>query len=111
VTRAARALYTLVPAGRWRNRGKLAAAAILATVSTAGLYLAVDHPTDQLTALILGWSLAVIVFRLGAGTAVMVTTAIAARRRGRAMGGELPGPGSGGHRAQATRTRTAARRV
>jgi tRNA A-37 threonylcarbamoyl transferase component Bud32/membrane-associated phospholipid phosphatase len=58
------ALYTLVPAGRWRNRGKLAAAAILAAACAARLYLAVDHPTDQLTALILGWSLAVVVFRL-----------------------------------------------
>jgi tRNA A-37 threonylcarbamoyl transferase component Bud32/membrane-associated phospholipid phosphatase len=58
------ALYTLVPAGPWRNRGKLAAAALLAAVCVARLYLAVDHPTDQLTALILGWSLAVIAFRL-----------------------------------------------
>ena len=58
------ALYTLVPAGRWRNRGKLAAAAILAAACAARLYLAVDHPTDQLTALILGWSLAVVAFRL-----------------------------------------------
>jgi tRNA A-37 threonylcarbamoyl transferase component Bud32/membrane-associated phospholipid phosphatase len=58
------ALYTLVPAGRWRNRGKLAAAAILAAACAARLYLAVDHPTDQLAALILGWSLAVVAFRL-----------------------------------------------
>ena len=58
------ALYTLVPAGRGRNRGKLAAAAILAAACAARLYLAVDHPTDQLTALILGWSLAVVAFRL-----------------------------------------------
>jgi tRNA A-37 threonylcarbamoyl transferase component Bud32/membrane-associated phospholipid phosphatase len=58
------ALYTLVPAGRWRNRGKLAAAVTLGAVCAARLYLAVDHPTDQLTALILGWSLAVVAFRL-----------------------------------------------
>jgi len=56
------ALYTLVPAGRWRNRGKWVAAAILGIVCTARLYLAVDHPTDLLTALILGWPLAVVVF-------------------------------------------------
>ena len=47
-------LYTLVPAGRWRNRGKWAAAIIVAALCAARLYLAVDHPTDQLTALIIG---------------------------------------------------------
>jgi tRNA A-37 threonylcarbamoyl transferase component Bud32/membrane-associated phospholipid phosphatase len=57
-------LYTLVPAGRWRNRGKWAAAVILGAVCAARLYLAVDYPTDQVTALIVGWSLPVVVFRL-----------------------------------------------
>jgi len=57
-------LYTLVPAGRWRNRGKWAAAAILAAFCAARLYLAVDHPTDQVTALIIGWPLAVVAFWL-----------------------------------------------
>ncbi len=58
------ALYTLVPAGRWRNRGKRVAAIIIAAFCAARLYLAVDHPTDQLTALIIGWPLAVAAFRL-----------------------------------------------
>ncbi len=58
------AIYTLVPAGRWRNRAKWAAAVILGLVCAARLYLAVDHPTDQVTALILGWALPVVVFRL-----------------------------------------------
>jgi tRNA A-37 threonylcarbamoyl transferase component Bud32 len=57
-------LYTLVPAGRRRNRGKWAAAAILAAFCAARLYLAVDHPTDQVTALIIGWPLAVVAFWL-----------------------------------------------
>jgi tRNA A-37 threonylcarbamoyl transferase component Bud32/membrane-associated phospholipid phosphatase len=57
-------LYTLVPAGRWRNRGKWAAAAILAAFCAARLYLAVDHPTDQVTALIISWPLAVVAFWL-----------------------------------------------
>ena len=57
-------LYTLVPAGRWRNRAKWVAAVILGIVCAARLYLAVDHPTDQVTALIAGWSLAVVAFRL-----------------------------------------------
>ena len=57
-------LYTLVPAGRWRNRGKWAAGIILAALCAARLYLAVDHPTDQLTAVIIGWPLAVVAFWL-----------------------------------------------
>ena len=57
-------LYTLVPAGRWRNRGKWAAAIILAALCTARLYLAVDHPTDQVTALIIAWPLVVVAFWL-----------------------------------------------
>ena len=58
------ALYTLVPAGRWRNRAKWAAAAVLGIVCLSRLYLAVDHPSDQVTALILGWPLAVVLFWL-----------------------------------------------
>jgi tRNA A-37 threonylcarbamoyl transferase component Bud32/membrane-associated phospholipid phosphatase len=57
-------LYTLVPAGRRRNQGKWVAAFIAAALCTARLYLAVDHPTDQLTALIVGWPLAVVAFWL-----------------------------------------------
>jgi tRNA A-37 threonylcarbamoyl transferase component Bud32/membrane-associated phospholipid phosphatase len=57
-------LYTLVPAGRWRNRGKWAAAIIIAAFCAARLYLAVDHPTDQVTAVIIGWPLAVLAFWL-----------------------------------------------
>ena len=57
-------LYTLVPTGRWRNRGKWAVAIILAALCAARLYLAVDHPTDQVTALIIGWPLAVVAFWL-----------------------------------------------
>jgi len=57
-------LYTLVPAGRWRNLGKWAAAIVLAALCAARLYLAVDHPTDQVTALIVAWPLAVVGFWL-----------------------------------------------
>ena len=57
-------LYMLMPAGRWRNRGEWAAGIILAAVCAARLYLAVEHPTDQLTALIIGWPLAVVAFWL-----------------------------------------------
>ena len=58
------AVYALVPEGRWRTRGKLAAAAVLGVVCAARLYLAVDHPTDLVAALILGWVLTVVAFRL-----------------------------------------------
>jgi tRNA A-37 threonylcarbamoyl transferase component Bud32/membrane-associated phospholipid phosphatase len=81
------ALYTLVPAGRWRNRGKLAAAAILAAACAARLYLAVDHPTDQLTALILGWSLAVVAFRLAVPNDVFPVSYRGGRRAHLDIGG------------------------
>jgi tRNA A-37 threonylcarbamoyl transferase component Bud32/membrane-associated phospholipid phosphatase len=58
------ALYTLVPAGRRRNQGKWVAGLIAAALCIARLYLAVDHPTDQLTALIVAWPLAVVAFWL-----------------------------------------------
>jgi tRNA A-37 threonylcarbamoyl transferase component Bud32/membrane-associated phospholipid phosphatase len=57
-------LYTLIPAGRRRNQGKWVAALIAAALCAARLYLAVDHPTDQLTALIVAWPLAVVAFWL-----------------------------------------------
>jgi tRNA A-37 threonylcarbamoyl transferase component Bud32/membrane-associated phospholipid phosphatase len=57
-------LYMLVPAGLWRNRGKWVAAIVLAALCTARLYLAVDHPTDQVTALIIAWPLVVVAFWL-----------------------------------------------
>jgi tRNA A-37 threonylcarbamoyl transferase component Bud32/membrane-associated phospholipid phosphatase len=58
------AVYTLVPAGLWRRRAKYAAWTALVLLVAARLYLAVDHPTDVAAALILGWPVAVIVFRL-----------------------------------------------
>jgi tRNA A-37 threonylcarbamoyl transferase component Bud32/membrane-associated phospholipid phosphatase len=81
------ALYTLVPAGRWRNRGKLAAAAILAFVCAARLYLAVEYPTDQLTALILGWSLAIVAFRLAVPNDVFPVSYRGGRRAHLDIGG------------------------
>jgi tRNA A-37 threonylcarbamoyl transferase component Bud32/membrane-associated phospholipid phosphatase len=74
-------LYTLVPAGDWRNRGKLAAAVVLGAVCAARLYLAVDHPTDQVTALIVGWAMAVAAFRLAVPADVFP---VSYRRRHRA---------------------------
>jgi tRNA A-37 threonylcarbamoyl transferase component Bud32 len=57
-------LYTLVPAGQPRNRAKLAAVCMLGAVCAARLYLAVDNPSDQVTALAAGWALPLVAFRL-----------------------------------------------
>jgi membrane-associated phospholipid phosphatase len=48
------ALYTLVPAGRWRRRGGWAAAAIVAVIGLSRMRLGVDAPTDVLLGAILG---------------------------------------------------------
>jgi tRNA A-37 threonylcarbamoyl transferase component Bud32/membrane-associated phospholipid phosphatase len=58
------ALSTLVPAGRLRTRAAWAAAALVAVVCLARLYLAVDHPSDVLAALVLGGLLPLAAFRL-----------------------------------------------
>jgi membrane-associated phospholipid phosphatase len=42
------ALYTLVPAGRWRRRGGWAAAVIVAVIGQSRMRLGVDAPTDVL---------------------------------------------------------------
>jgi tRNA A-37 threonylcarbamoyl transferase component Bud32 len=57
-------LYTTVPRGRWRNRGKWLAGVAVAGLCAARLMLSVDHPSDQLAALGLGWALPVVAFRL-----------------------------------------------
>ena len=56
--------YTLLPAGAWRRRGRWAAGGVLGLLATAQLYLAVDHPSDVFAALVIGWSLPVVAFRL-----------------------------------------------
>ena len=56
--------YTVLPAGAWRRRGRWAAGAVLGLLATAQLYLAADHPSDVFSALVIGWSLPVVAFRL-----------------------------------------------
>ena len=49
-------ICTLLPAGAWRRRGAVVAAVVVGLLCLARLYLGVDHPTDQLAALGLGWA-------------------------------------------------------
>ncbi len=58
------ALYTLVPAGRWRRRGGWAAAAIVAVIGLSRMRLGVDAPTDVLLGAILGVSVPLLGMRL-----------------------------------------------
>lgn len=59
------ALYTLVPRGRWWRRAAATAAVLIALVCAARLYLAVDHPTDQIAALFVGGALPILAYQIG----------------------------------------------
>ena len=58
------ALYTLVPAGRWRRRGGWAAAAIVAVIALSRMRLGVDAPTDVLLGAVLGVTVPLLGLRL-----------------------------------------------
>ena len=55
--------YALVPAGRARTRAKWVAGALVLFLGLARLYLAVDHPTDIIVAVIVGVTIPLIAFR------------------------------------------------
>jgi tRNA A-37 threonylcarbamoyl transferase component Bud32 len=57
-------LYGLVPEGRWRQRGKWAAAALVSLVALAHLYLGVEAPTDVLVGVAVGVAIPLLGFRL-----------------------------------------------
>jgi membrane-associated phospholipid phosphatase/tRNA A-37 threonylcarbamoyl transferase component Bud32 len=57
-------LYTSLPAGRIRGRGKLVVGLVLAVVALSRLYLAQDGPTDVLTGVIIGVGVPLVAFRL-----------------------------------------------
>jgi tRNA A-37 threonylcarbamoyl transferase component Bud32 len=57
-------LYALVPQGRMRQAGKVVAAAIIAVVALARLYLAIDTPTGILVAVVIGVTIPLVAFRL-----------------------------------------------
>lgn len=79
--------YTVLPAGPWRRRGRWAAGALLGLLATAQLYLAVDHPTDVFSALVIGWSLPVVAFRLAVPDEVFPVTYRRGRRAHLDVGG------------------------
>jgi tRNA A-37 threonylcarbamoyl transferase component Bud32/membrane-associated phospholipid phosphatase len=58
------ALYTLVPAGRWRRRGSWAAAVIVAVIGLSRMRLGVDAPTDVLLGAVLGVTVPLLGLRL-----------------------------------------------
>jgi tRNA A-37 threonylcarbamoyl transferase component Bud32/membrane-associated phospholipid phosphatase len=58
------ALYTLVPAGRWRRRCGWAAAAIVVVIGLSRIRLGVDAPTDVLLGAVLGVTVPLLGLRL-----------------------------------------------
>ena len=57
-------VMTLVPGGRWRRRALAAAATLVLLLCFSRLYLGVDHPSDVLASLALGWALPLVAYRL-----------------------------------------------
>lgn len=57
-------LYTLLPHGEVRNKGKVAAGVLVFALSMARVYLGVDHPTDVLVAVVIGMAIPVVAFRM-----------------------------------------------
>jgi tRNA A-37 threonylcarbamoyl transferase component Bud32 len=57
-------LYTLVPVGRWRQRGKWVATALVTLFSLARVHLGVDAPTDALLGAVIGVAVSVAAYRL-----------------------------------------------
>jgi membrane-associated phospholipid phosphatase/tRNA A-37 threonylcarbamoyl transferase component Bud32 len=56
-------LYSLVPEGRWRNRGKWIASAVVALVGLSRVALGVDAPSDVLVGTVLGVTVPLLAFR------------------------------------------------
>jgi tRNA A-37 threonylcarbamoyl transferase component Bud32 len=87
-------LYTLVPEGRWRQRGKLLAAGAVALAGLGRVALGADAPTDALVGTAVGVAIPLVLFRLLTPTEVFPIT----YRRGRSAHLDV-----GGARGQAIR--------
>ena len=57
-------LYTLVPEGRWRNRGKWVATGLVALTALPRIALGAEAPTDVLVGVAIGVTIPLLVFRL-----------------------------------------------
>jgi tRNA A-37 threonylcarbamoyl transferase component Bud32/membrane-associated phospholipid phosphatase len=88
-------IYTLLPPGRPRSQGKWAAGIVLSTLGLARMYLAVDHASDVVAAVILGVAVPVVAFRFFVPNEVFPVT----YRRAKAAHLDV-----GGRRGQAIRT-------
>ncbi len=80
--------YALLPPGRPRSWGKWLAGATLLLVGIARMYLAVDHPTDIVSAVILGVTIPVVGFRFFTPNEIFPVT----YRRGKAAHLDVSGP-------------------
>jgi tRNA A-37 threonylcarbamoyl transferase component Bud32 len=80
-------LYALVPAGRWREWGKLAVAVTIAVTIVSRVYLAQDAPSDALVGMVFGVAIPLAAFRLFTPTAVYPVS----YRRGRTAHLDLSG--------------------
>jgi tRNA A-37 threonylcarbamoyl transferase component Bud32/membrane-associated phospholipid phosphatase len=87
-------LYTLVPEGRWRNRGKWLVAGLITLVALARMALGADAPSDVLVGVGIGVALPLLLFRRFAPNEVYPVT----YRRGRSAHLDV-----GGARGQAIR--------
>jgi tRNA A-37 threonylcarbamoyl transferase component Bud32/membrane-associated phospholipid phosphatase len=57
-------LYTLVPEGRWRQRGKLVATGVVALAGLGRIALGAEAPTDVLVGAAIGVTIPLVLFRL-----------------------------------------------
>jgi tRNA A-37 threonylcarbamoyl transferase component Bud32/membrane-associated phospholipid phosphatase len=57
-------LYTLVPEGRWRQRGKVVATAVVALAALGRVALGAEAPTDVLVGVAIGVAIPLVFFRL-----------------------------------------------
>src|SRR4029453_7930322 len=81
-------LYTLVPEGRWRPRGKLVAAGVVALAGLGRVALGAEAPTDVLVGAAIGVTIPLVLFRLFAPSEIFPIP----YRRGRAAHLDITGP-------------------
>ena len=81
-------LYTLVPEGRWRQRGKWVAAGVVALAGLGWVALGAEAPTDVLVGAAIGVTIPLVLFRWFAPNEVFPIT----YRRGRAAHLDVTGP-------------------